>query len=142
MKRTVLLGAIATVFLAGTAVQADPTIHRQAMMKNTGAATGLGAKMMKGEMDFDLIHAQNVIRVMNQTALGMGYLFPEGSEQGNETEAAAAIWSDSDGFNAAVAKFITDTSVPVTDEASFKAAFAGATQNCGSCHEGYRVKNQ
>ncbi len=142
MKRAIVLGAIFAVGFAATAVQADPTVHRQAVMKNTGAATGVGAKMMKGEMDFDLVTAQNVIRVMNQTALGMGYMFPVGSETGNETEAAAAIWSDSDGFNSAVAKFIQDTSVPVTDEASFKAAFGGATQNCGTCHESYRIKTQ
>lgn len=140
MKRAVISGAIFVLCLAGTAVQADPTIDRQAIMKNTGAATGLGAKMMKGEMDFDLAAAQGVLRVMNQAALGFGYMFPAGSEQGNDTEAAAAIWSDPDGFKAAVQKFIADTSVPVTDEASFKAAFAGATKNCGSCHEGYRTK--
>ena len=93
MKRLVLLGA-AAVFALGTAVAADnPAAERQTLMGNVGAATGVGAKIAKGEMAFDAATAQLVLRTMNAAALGFGYMFPEGSETGSKTEAAPAIWS-------------------------------------------------
>ena len=52
MKRAVALGVLLSACLAGTAIADDPTIDRQAMMKNVGAATGAGAKYMKGEAPF------------------------------------------------------------------------------------------
>lgn len=142
MKRAVVLGVILSACLAGNALGGDPTIDRQALMKNNGAAAGAGGKILKGEAPFDLTTAQLILRTMNTAALGYGYMFPPGSETGNETEAAKSIWENAAGFDAAVTKFITDTSVNVTDEASFKAAFIGATKNCGTCHEDFRVKKQ
>ncbi len=142
MKRAAVLGVILSACLAGTAVGGEPTADRQALMKNVGAAAGAGGKIMKGEAAFDLSAAQLILRTMNAAALGLGYMFPPGSETGNDTEAATAIWDDPAGFEAAVSKFVTDTSANVTDEASFKAAFATATKNCGTCHEGFRVKKQ
>ena len=139
MKRAVVLGVFLSACLAGTAVADDPTIDRQALMKNVGAAAGAGAKYLKGEAPFDLAAGQMIFRTWNNAALGMGYMFPPGSETGNETEAAKSIWENPNGFNAAVTKFITDTSVNITDEASFKAAFGAAAQNCKACHEEFRV---
>ena len=141
MKRAVVLGVFLSTCLAGTAMADDPTIDRQAMMKNVGAAAGAGAKYLKGEAPFDLAAAQMIFKTWNNAALGFGYMFPAGSETGNNTEASKAIWDDPDGFNAAVAKFVQDTSVNITDEASFKAAFGAAAANCKTCHEGFRVKN-
>ena len=128
----------ATPALAG----GDPAVDRQALMKNIGAATGAGAKMMKGEVEFNAVAAQLVLKTMNAGANGFGYLFPAGSETGAETEASPKIWSDRAGFDAATAKFIADTSGNVTDMDSFKAAFGQATANCGSCHKAYRVKKE
>lgn len=142
MIRAVVLGAALSVCLAGTAISGDPILDRQAMMKNTGAAAGAGGKIMKGEADFDLATAQLILKTMNNTALGFGYMFPAGSETGHKTRAAQAIWDDAAGFQAAVTQFVTDTSVQVTDEASFKAAFGAATKNCGTCHESYRTAQQ
>ena len=142
MKRALVLGVILSACMAGTAISADVILERQALMKNIGAAAGAGGKMMKGEAEFDLATAQLVLKTMNTAALGMGYMFPEGSETGHKTRAASAIWSNSSGFADAVAKFVTDTGGNVTDEASFKAAFGAATQNCGSCHEGFRTAKQ
>ena len=101
-------------------------------MKNVGAATGVGGKMMKGEMDFDPVAAQLIFNTMNAAANGYGYLFPAGSETGNETEASPKIWEDMAGFEAAVAKFAADTAnIKITDMASFQTAFGAATKNCG-----------
>ncbi len=141
MFRTPTLALLLSAGLVCAAQAADPSADRQAMMKNVGAATGVGGKMMKGEMDFDPVAAQLIFATMNATANGFAYLFPEGSETGNETEASPKIWEDRAGFEAAVTKFAADTSgIQITDMDSFKAAFVAATKNCGSCHEGYRVK--
>lgn len=142
MKRAVVLGVILSACLAGTAISGDPILDRQAMMKNTGAAAGAGGKIMKGEAPFDLTTAQLILRTMNNNALGIGYMFPAGSETGHKTRAAKAIWEDAAGFEAQVSQFITDTSAQVTDEASFKAAFIASTKNCGTCHEGFRTAKQ
>ena len=139
MKRAVVLGVFLSACLAGTAMSDESTIDRQAMMKNVGAAAGAGAKYLKGEAPFDLAAGQLIFRTWNNAALGFAYMFPSGSETGNETEASKAIWENPSGFNAAVSKFIKDTSVTITDEASFKAAFGAAAQNCKACHEGFRV---
>ncbi len=98
---------------------------------------------MKGEMDFDPVAAQLTFNTMNAAANGYGYLFPEGSDSGNETEASPKIWEDKAGFDAAVAKFIADTKdIKITDMDSFKSAFGAATKNCGACHEAYRIKKE
>lgn len=141
MTRTITLALFMTAGLFGATHAADPSADRQAMMKNVGAATGVGGKMMKGELDFDPVAAQLIFGTMNAAASGFGYLFPEGSETGNETEASPKIWDDKAGFEAAVAKFVADTSsLKITDMDSFKAAFGAVTKNCGSCHEAFRVK--
>ena len=77
-------------------------------------------------------------------AATVGEQFPEGSETGMETEAAPAIWSDRAGFDAAVAKFkaAADAGVAAApaDLDGLKAVFGPLTQNCGACHETYRLK--
>ena len=143
MKFKLFLAAAVAAGTAGMAFASDdPTLERQALMKNVGAATGAGAAMAKGEAPFDAARAELVIRTMNAASLGFSYMFPEGSESGNNTEASPKIWSDRAGFNAAVDKFTADTALkgPIADLDAFKAAFGAATANCGSCHKAYRVK--
>ncbi|WP_419912100.1 c-type cytochrome [Hoeflea sp.] len=142
MNRTIALAGILSAALIGGSFAADPTVDRQNIMKNVGAATGVGAKIAKGEMEFDTATAQLVFNTLNAAANGYGYLFPAGSETGNDSEASPKIWEDMAGFEAAVAKFAADTNVKVADLDGFRAAFGAATQNCGSCHESYRVKKQ
>ena len=136
-----LAASLALVSVSAVA-SGDAPKERQALMGNVGAATGAGAAMVKGEVEFDAVAAQLVLRTMNTAGLAFGYMFPEGSETGSNTEAAPAIWSDRAGFDAAVNKFVTDTSsaAKITDLDSFKAAFGAATANCGACHKAYRVK--
>ncbi len=141
---TVIVASLAagmTLISATAIASGDVAQERQTLMGNVGAATGVGAKMVKGEVEFDAVAAQLVLRTMNTAGLAFGYMFPEGSETGAKTEAAPAIWSDRAGFDAAVNKFTADTSAKVTDLDSFKAAFGAATANCGACHKAYRVKN-
>jgi len=142
-KFTHLLPAlIAASFVFGASAQAagDAAADRQALMKQNGAATRVLAGMVKGQDPFDAVAAQLAFRTLNSAALGFGYMFPEGSQTGAETEAAATIWSDRAGFDAAIAKYVADTSATITDLDSLKAAFGAAASNCGSCHKAYRTK--
>jgi len=74
-----------------------------------------------------------------------GEHFPEGSDTGFETEAAPAIWTDRAGFDAKLAEFKEDADAAVAaapaDLDALKAVFGPLTQNCGACHETYRLKN-
>lgn len=148
MRKTVIgIAFVASSLALSTAFAAeDAAVQRQAMMKSVGAATGAAAAMVKGEAPFDAKTAELAVRVMNASANGFGFLFPEGSETGAETEAKPEIWSDSAGFQAAIEKFRTETAAyidaPAQDLDGFKAAFGGITKNCGDCHEKYRVKKE
>ncbi len=112
------------------------------LMKNNGAAAKVGGDMLKGTIPFDAVTAQLVLRTLNSSAIGFGHLFPDGSQTGNKTRAAAAIWSDRAGFDQIVAKMVQDTSVTVTDMDGFKAAFGTIGGNCASCHKAYRTEAQ
>ncbi len=142
-----ILALVLSIFIAGPAFAdahggTGPAAERQLVMSNVGAATGLGAKMVKGEVPFDAATAELVFRVLNSSAHGFGYMFPEGSETGAKTEASPKIWEDRAGFDAQIAKFVSDTAdVKPVDLDSFKTAFGTATENCGACHKAYRVKN-
>ena len=145
MKFKILLGAALVAATTSTAISAeDPIAVRKAMMKNVGAATGVGGAMMKGEMEFNAVAAELVLRTMNTAALGFGELFPAGSESGGESTASPKIWEDRAGFDAAVAKFAADTAAGIAAKPAnldaFKAAFGAAASNCGACHKAYRIK--
>ena len=144
MKKATIFSSVllAASLLVGPTVSAagDAAVERQLLMKHNGKATGTLARMVKGQAEFDAAAAQAAMDILNTAALGFGYMFPEGSESGAETEASPAIWSDRAGFDAAVAKYIKDTTATITDMDSLKAAFGAAAANCGSCHKAYRVK--
>lgn len=144
MKNVLKLAVILSLAGASTFAYAagDPLAERKAMMKSVGAATGAASAMVKGEAEFDARVAMLALRTMNAVALGYGSKFPEGSDTGN-SRAAPAIWSDSDGFAAAIAKFEADTAAaiaaPAADLDAFKAQFGMVAANCGACHETYRL---
>lgn len=143
MKNVLKLAIVVGLASASTFAYAagDPIAERKAMMKSVGAATGAAAAMVKGQADFDARVAMLALRTMNAVALGYGSKFPEGSETG-DTKAKATIWSDADGFAAAIAKWEADTSAalaaPAADLDAFKAQFGMVAANCGTCHQTYR----
>ncbi len=145
LKKVLILALSAGVAVASglATATADPIAERKALMKSVGGATGASAKMVKGQMDFDQAAAQKAMETMHMAALQFGELFPEGSETGGETTASPNIWSDRDGFNAKLAKFIADTGAaaenPAADLDSFKAQFGQVAGNCKACHVGYRI---
>jgi cytochrome c556 len=144
MFRTV--SAIAVIALcAGAAVaQQDPIATRKALMKTNGDQAKIGASMAKGETPFDIEKARKIFTAFEDAATKAPSLFPDNSKTGGDTAADPKIWENIDDFKARLAKFGTDAKdaiAKVNDLDSFKAAFGAIGKNdCGGCHEKYRVK--
>lgn len=99
--------------------------------------------MLKGA-PFDLTATQTSLKTFGNVAAKMPALFPEDSKTGGDTAALPAIWENKSDFDARFAAFGQDAAAAlavVNDEASFKANIPKVFQNCGGCHEKYRVKS-
>ena len=142
MIRTALVLAGLGLGLTAVMAQSNPIAERKDAMKAVGAATRDGAAMAKGEAAFDAAKAQAIFKTYADAAKKVPTLFPDSSKTGGETTAAAKIWEDQAGFKAAFAKFETDAAAGATvaNLDGFRSAFGGATKNCGTCHEVYRIK--
>jgi cytochrome c556 len=138
--------AVAVIALGvGVAIaQQDPIAARRALMKANGDQAKAGAAMMKGEAPFDLDKARKMFATFEDAAEKMPSLFPDTSKTGGDTAADPKIWENVDDFKARFAKFGADAKdaiAKVTDLDSFKAAFGSIGKNdCGGCHEKYRIK--
>ena len=141
-----LLGATAITGTVHAQDATGPAFDRQTMMKQVGGAVRILSGMARGEAEYDPEAAVLGFRTIQAVAAGLPYLFPEGSETGDETEAAPAIWSDWDGFVAAANELETDAAAAVETGGggleAFQAAFMEVAGNCRTCHEAYRIKRE
>jgi cytochrome c556 len=152
MRKSFLLAIAAITIVASVAVapaQQDPIKDRKALMKNNADQAKIGAAMVKGEEPFDLVKAQKIFAAFENTATKAPALFPANSidqaTADDQYSASPKIWENMDDFKARLAKFGDDAkaaSTSVKDLASLKAAFGNIGKNdCGGCHEKYRLKN-
>lgn len=152
MKRSLTLALAAMIAASGISFAhenhrptdiADPISLRTNAMKNVGQATGIGARMLRGQLDYDPMTARAVLLTLNTGALGFYRMFPEDS-QAEDSDAAPAVWEDRAGFREAAAKFIADTeaalNAPIGTIDQFRTQFGMVTQNCGSCHKVYQIE--
>jgi cytochrome c556 len=143
MKRLFL--ALSLTAMAASVSYADPYADRSAIMKAIGKAVGSVAPIAKGEAPFDAAAVAAALNAINAEAqkVDVAVLFPEGSNTGEST-AAPKIWEDMAGFTAAMDKFKAATAAAAAanpaDLAAFQAEFGKVTENCGSCHQVYRIK--
>jgi cytochrome c556 len=144
MIRSVFVVAGLALGLSAALAQQDPIAARRALMKANGDEAKIGVAMMKGEAPFDLAAAKKIFATWEDAAAKAPTLFPDNSMTGGDTAARPEIWQSIDDFKARLAKFGTDAkdaAAKVTDLDSFKAAFGNIGKNdCGGCHEKYRVK--
>ena len=144
MFRTVFAVAIIALCAGAAIAQQDPIAARRALMKANGDQAKIGASMMKGETPFDLDKARKVFAAFEEAAAKVPSLFPENSKTGGDTAADPKIWENMDDVKIRFAKFGADAKdalAKVTDLDSFKAAFGAIGKNdCGGCHEKYRIK--
>jgi cytochrome c556 len=144
MIRTVFAVAAIALGVSVAVAQQDPIAARKALMKANGDEAKIGAAMMKGEAPFDLDKVHKIFATWEDAAAKMPSLFPDNSKTGGETAADPKIWENMDDLKARFAKLGTDAkdaAAKVTDLDSFKAAFGSIGKNdCGGCHQQYRVK--
>jgi cytochrome c556 len=143
MSRTFIAFSALALVVGAAVAQEDPIKARQELMKTNGAQAALGAKMIKGEVPFDLAKAKAIFVNIQEVAAKAPALFPENSKTGGDTEAKPEIWTNMADFQAKFAKLGADAKAAeasVTDLDSFKAAFGNIGKDCGGCHQTYRVK--
>jgi cytochrome c556 len=148
MIRTVFAVAAITLGVTAAIAQQDPIAARKALMKANGDHGKIGAAMIKGETPFDLAKVHEIFATWQNASAKAPALFPENSiDQPTADDAFSAspeIWQNLEDFKARLAKLGTDAKAAdasVKDLDSFKAAFANIGKNdCGGCHEKYRLK--
>ena len=142
--------AVVAIALGVTAAiaQQDPIAARKALMKANVDQAKIAVAMTKGEAPFDLEKAHKVFATFEDAAAKAPALFPENSTDQPTADdpysASPDIWQNLDDFKARLAKLGADAKAAdasVKDLDSFKAAFANIGKNdCGGCHEKYRLK--
>eukprot|EP01025_Chloroclados_australasicus_P068312 TRINITY_DN94823_c0_g1_i1.p4 TRINITY_DN94823_c0_g1~~TRINITY_DN94823_c0_g1_i1.p4 ORF type:complete len:146 (-),score=28.00 TRINITY_DN94823_c0_g1_i1:437-874(-) len=142
--RKLFLGTVAVSMLVSGVAMADAIADRKAVMKEkVGASMGVLVKTVKGEMAYDAEAVKAAFTTMREGTNGFADLFPEGSESGGKTTADPKIWSDMDGFKAALAKFHGDLDEAIAanpaDKDAYMPVFGKVAANCKACHETYRV---
>ena len=134
--------AIASVAVAG----GSPQHERHELMEGVGKAAKVVGAMLKGETEYDNTAAMESMRTWQNAATKLGGLFPEGSDTGEDTEAAPAIWEDRAGFEAALTEWsdAVDAAIeadPATlDDA--KPVIGAAFGSCKNCHDTYRIEKE
>lgn len=147
MNRLISFAAapLLAVAVFAASANAGPLEDRQALMKDQGKAVGSVTPIVKGEKPFDAAVVTAALKKLNEDAqkIDVATLFPAGSDQG-KTTVSPKVWADSAGFAAAVEKYKADTAAAVAadpkDLDSFKVAFKQVSDNCGACHQTYRIK--
>ena len=144
MIRIVFTVAVMTLGASIAVADQDPIAARRALMKANGDEAKAGVAMIKGEAPFDLGKAHKIFQTFEEAGQKMPELFPDTSKTGGETAARAEIWQNIDDVKARFGKFAADAkaaNADVKDLDSFKASFGTIGKNdCGGCHEKYRVK--
>lgn len=137
--------AFATVSIAQTNSPADVIKTRQQGLKDLGAAFKEVRDQLKGAADMAKIKA--AAATIKSKSDVMANWFPKGTgpEVGVKTGAKPEIWSDADGFKAAMAKFVDEAGkfAQTADGGDSKAVMGAMRtlgQSCGGCHDKYRVK--
>ena len=136
--------AIAVLTIGSVAVaNHTPQHERQQEMEQVGKAAKPIGLMFRGEREFDAGIVRTSLQTFLDTSAVFGDLFPEGSESGEETEAAPAIWEDREGFEDALDQWrgavedAIDSEPQTLDEA--KPVIGPVFKACKNCHDNYRI---
>jgi len=145
--KTVVLSLVTSLLCLQSALAGDsPQEQRHELMEDAGGGAKTIGKMLEGETAFDAAAAMEALQTWARVADQFGGLFPEGSETGFDTEAKATIWSDREGFDAALGAWAEAVDAAVAanpqDLESLQAAAGPVFKKCKACHEEYRVKDE
>jgi len=121
----------------------SPQEQRHELMEGVGDGAKTIGAMLEGERPFDAAAAMEALQTWDHAADVFGDLFPEGSDTGYDTEARDTIWTDREGFDAALAAWseAVDAAVAANPQTldELGAAAGPAFKKCKACHEDYRV---
>lgn len=146
MKFKLIAAAAAVLCLGFTAVTAQetPIAKRQALMKGIGGATGALAAIAKGEKPYDQAVVRTALTTMSTNIKAFPDQFPAGSETGDKTKAAPAIWEKNAEFHADARKLGSDAETLLASLPADQAAVGKALQtlggSCNTCHQNFRLK--
>ncbi|MCH5376900.1 MAG: cytochrome c, partial [Planctomycetes bacterium] len=105
---------VAASLAASTVALADSPQHeRHDLMEHAGKAAKVVGSMLRGEAEYDSAAAMESLQTFKDVSGKFGELFPVGSETGDDTRAAPAIWEDRDGFNAALQDWVDATAAAI-----------------------------
>ncbi|WP_018631430.1 c-type cytochrome [Neomegalonema perideroedes] len=117
---------------------------RVAAMKAIGGANRALAPLAAGQT-VPAAALQAAAKTMSEEGAKLAAFFPAGSSISDlpESYALPTIWSDSEGFSAALEKFQKaahglEQAAEGGDQAAISAAFAELRPTCGACHQTYR----
>ncbi len=146
MIRILLAFAIALGAVAAIA-QEDPIKARKTLMKANGQQAKIIGDMAKGDKPFDLAAAQKAFATFENAASKMPGLYPDNTKGGDPSDdfnASPKVWDNMADFKARFVKFGNDAkaaAASVKDLDSLKAAVGNIGKNdCGACHQEYRLK--
>lgn len=140
-----ILAAAALCLLGATAVVSAENQHenREAAMKKIGGAMGGLAAIAKGQKDYDAEVVKASLTTIKETITVFPTYFPAGSEN-DDKAASPKIWENKADFEAHAAKLATDADTLLAqlpaDAAAVGAAMGTLGQDCGACHQTYRLK--
>jgi len=134
--------AFTSLALAG----GTPQHERHELMESAKEAAKVVGPMLQGEREYDNAAAMESLKTWAHVADKVGGLFPEGSETGEDTEAAPAIWEDREGFDAALAEWSDAINAaieanPATLEEA-KPVLGAVFGKCKNCHDTYRIEKE
>ena len=144
-----LPAAVLAASLVATSLAAasdSPQHQRHELMEGVGDAAKVIGGMLRGQTEYDATAVMESLRTWDDASAKFGDLFPAGSETGEGTEAAPAIWEDRDGFNAALQDWAdaVDAAIaaaPATLEEG-KPVLGPVFQTCKGCHDNYRIEDE
>ncbi|HKG74075.1 MAG TPA: cytochrome c [Aestuariivirgaceae bacterium] len=142
MRKSLLafVALAAALNFCASAAFAGPIEDRQAAMKANGQTMKILGGMAQGESPFVAAVVKEQGEAMAARFDAVRNLFPPGSDKGPpETYAKAEIWSDPEGFTAALDKAMNASLAlaAVTDEAQLKEAVGNVGGTCKNCHDKY-----
>jgi cytochrome c556 len=147
MIRTVVAIAVVALGLSTALAQQDPIKARKTLMKSNGDQAKIISEMAKGEKPFDLAAAQKAFATFQDAAAKMPALYPDSTKDGDPSDqfnASPKVWDNMADFKARFTKFGDDAKAAeasVKDVDTLKAALGNLGKNdCGGCHETYRLK--
>lgn len=146
MKTLILSFVMSSLAFASMAFAGDTPQHqRHELMESAKDAAKVVGPMLQGEREYDNAAAMEALQSWASIASEFGGLFPEGSETGEDTEAAPAIWEDRAGFDAALLEWVdaVDAAIaanPATLEEA-KPVIGAAFGKCKNCHDTYRIED-